>query len=465
MIALFITFFAAVVLLFLGLNKRESSFSMLAVLALLASAVGSFCSAKGLIQTALLESWVPLNMMHFGYVEHMFASLLSLIAALIVYAFRKNENIGTDQLGLMMFSLCGAYMMLSYQHIVMLFLGIEVLSIPLYVLAGSNKESLASNEASLKYFLMGAFSTGIFLLGTAFIYGGTGSLELEMMGIKPSFMHAMEGMPIPTLINAGLILMSVGLLFKVAAAPFHFWAPDVYEGSPNRTTVFMATVVKITAFVAFNKLLSTFGGIYNTWSGWLSVLGMVTIVWGNLAGLVQSSVKRTLAFSSIAHAGYLVMFLLVQDNTASWILLFYGLAYAMSSVLVFLIAHQSSVQNNSLGFEMFNGLSKRSPWVAFALVVGVLSMAGIPISAGFDAKFYLFSFAWQSSPWLVGMGLLGSAISIGYYFKFIKHAFLVKDSNEGAHKTVYSDQVLMQVIAAVLLLAGAMPWVLLRWVF
>jgi NADH-quinone oxidoreductase subunit N len=465
MIALFITFFAAVVLLFLGLNKKESSFSMLAVLALLTSSVGSYCSAKGLIQISLLESWVPSNMMSFGYLEHMYAALLSLVAALIVFAFRKNENIGTDQLGLMMFSLCGAYMMLSYQHIVMLFLGIEVLSIPLYVLAGSKKESLASNEASLKYFLMGAFSTGIFLLGTAFIYGGTGSLELEMMGIKPSFMHAMEGMPIPTLINAGLILMSVGLLFKVAAAPFHFWAPDVYEGSPNRTTVFMATIVKITAFVAFGKLLSTFGGIYNTWSGWLSVLGMVTLIWGNLAGLVQSSVKRTLAFSSIAHAGYLVMFLLIQDNTASWILWFYGLAYAMSSVLVFLIAHQSSAHNNSFGFEMFNGLSKRTPLVAFALVVGILSMAGIPISAGFDAKFYLFSFAWQYSPWLVGVGLLGSAISIGYYFKFIKHAFLVKDSNEGAHDTVYSDQVLMQVIAALLLLAGALPWVLLKWVF
>jgi NADH-quinone oxidoreductase subunit N len=114
---------------------------------------------------------------------------------------------------------------------------------------------------------------------------------------------------------------------------------------------------------------------------------------------------------------------------------------------------------------MFNGLSKRSPWVAFALVVGILSMAGIPISAGFDAKFYLFSFAWQYSPWLVGVGLLGSAISIGYYFKFIKHAFLVKDSNKGVHVTVYSDQVLMQVIAAVLLLAGALPWVLLKWVF
>ena len=137
----------------------------------------------------------------------------------------------------------------------------------------------------------------------------------------------------------------------------------------------------------------------------------------------------------------------------------------MSSVLVFLIAHQSSAHNNSFGFEMFNGLSKRSPWVAFALVVGVLSMAGIPISAGFDAKFYLFSFAWQSSPWLVGMGLLGSAISIGYYFKFIKHTFLVKSSNEGTNESVYTDQALMIGIAAILLLAGAMPWVLLRWVF
>ncbi len=307
MIALFITFFAAVVILFLGLNKKESSFSNLAVVALLASSICSFCNAKGLCNFAILESWVPANMMLFGYSEHMFASLLAFISAVIVFAFRKNDNLGTDQLGLIMFSLCGAFMMIAYQHIVMLFLGIEVLSIPLYVLAGSKKESLASNEASLKYFLMGAFSTGIFLLGTAFIYGGTGSLELEMMGIKPSFMHAMEGMPIPTLINAGLILMSVGLLFKVAAAPFHFWAPDVYEGSPNRTTVFMATIVKITAFVAFNKLLSTFGGIHNTWSGWLCVLGMITIVWGNLAGLVQNGVKRTLAFSSIAHAGYLVM--------------------------------------------------------------------------------------------------------------------------------------------------------------
>ncbi len=464
MIALFITFFAAVVLLFLGLNKKESSFSNLAVVALMASSICSFCNAKGLCSFVILESWVPANMMLFGYSEHMFASLLAFISAVIVFAFRKNDNLGTDQLGLIMFSLCGAFMMIAYQHIVILFLGIEVLSIPLYVLAGSNKESLASNEASLKYFLMGAFSTGIFLLGTAFIYGGTGSLELEMMGIKPSFMHAMEGMPIPTLINAGLILMSVGLLFKVAAAPFHFWAPDVYEGSPNRTTVFMATIVKITAFVAFNKLLSTFGGIHNTWSGWLCILGMITIVWGNLAGLVQNGVKRTLAYSSIAHAGYLVMFLLILDESKTWILWYYGFAYAMASVLVFLISHQSASDKNPVEFDMFNGLSKRSPWVAFALVVGVLSMAGIPISAGFDAKFYLFSFAWQSSPWLVGFGLLGSAISIGYYFKFIKHAFLVKV--DGEESTVdYNDKGLMIIIAALLLLAGAMPWVLLKWVF
>ena len=243
MIALFVTFFSAVILLIAGLNKKDSAFSLFAVVSLFVSAALSFACANQMVSFGMLESWVPANMMSFGKEQHLFAALLAFITGFVILMFRENENLGTDQLGLMMFSLCGAYMMVSYEHLVMLFLGIEVLSIPLFVLAGANKQNLASNEASLKYFLMGAFSTGIFLLGTAFIYGGTGSLELEMMGIKPSFMHAMKGMPIPVLINAGIILMSVGLLFKVAAAPFHFWAPDVYEGRPNITTVFMATFV------------------------------------------------------------------------------------------------------------------------------------------------------------------------------------------------------------------------------
>ncbi|MFM8996170.1 MAG: NADH-quinone oxidoreductase subunit N, partial [Bacteroidota bacterium] len=285
MIALFVTFFSAAVLLFLGLNKRESSYSLFAALALFVSAGLSWACSANLVSFHGLESWVPANMMQFGKEQHLFAALLAFIVGFILLMFRRNEVIGNDQLGLMMFSLCGAYMMVSYQHLVMLFLGIEVLSIPLFVLAGANKSNLASNEASLKYFLMGAFSTGIFLLGTAFIYGGTGSLELEMMGIKPSFMHAMQGMPLPVLINAGIVLMSVGLLFKVAAAPFHFWAPDVSEGSPNRTTLYRATVVKIAAFVAFYRFLSTFGGIADAWKGWMSVLGAITILWGNLAAL------------------------------------------------------------------------------------------------------------------------------------------------------------------------------------
>lgn len=460
MIALFVTFFSAAVLLFLGLNKRESSYSLFAALALFVSAGLSWACSANLVSFHGLESWVPANMMQFGKEQHLFAALLAFIVGFILLMFRKNEVIGNDQLGLMMFSLCGAYMMVSYQHLVMLFLGIEVLSIPLFVLAGANKSNLASNEASLKYFLMGAFSTGIFLLGTAFIYGGTGSLELEMMGIKPSFMHAMQGMPLPVLINAGIVLMSVGLLFKVAAAPFHFWAPDVYEGSPNRTTLYMATVVKIAAFVAFYRFLSTFGGIADAWKGWMSVLGAITILWGNLAALNQASVKRTLAFSSIAHAGYLVMFLLMADGTNTWILWFYGLAYAMASLLVFSIANQVSFQGER-GFAAFDGLSKKSPVAAIALAVGVLSMAGIPVSAGFNAKFYLFSFAWQRMPWLVGVGLLGSAISVGYYFKFFKHAFMNQPSNDNP----VVDRGWLMLLGGLILLLGALPWAVLNVIY
>lgn len=460
MIALFVTFFSAVVLLFLGLNKRESSYSLFAALALFVSAGLSWACSANLVSFHGLESWVPANMMQFGKEQHLFAALLAFIVGFILLMFRKNEVIGNDQLGLMMFSLCGAYMMVSYQHLVMLFLGIEVLSIPLFVLAGANKSNLASNEASLKYFLMGAFSTGIFLLGTAFIYGGTGSLELEMMGIKPSFMHAMQGMPLPVLINAGIVLMSVGLLFKVAAAPFHFWAPDVYEGSPNRTTLYMATVVKIAAFVAFYRFLSTFGGIADAWKGWMSVLGAITILWGNLAALNQTSVKRTLAFSSIAHAGYLVMFLLIADGTNTFILLFYGLAYAMASLLVFSIANQVSFQGER-GFAAFDGLSKKSPVAAIALAVGVLSMAGIPVSAGFNAKFYLFSCAWQHMPWLVGVGLLGSAISVGYYFKFFKHAFMNQPSNDNP----VVDRGWLMLLGGLILLLGALPWAVLNVIY
>ena len=461
MIALFVTFFSAVILLFAGLNKKETGFSLFAVAALFLSATLSFASANLGVTFPLLESWVPMNMMHFGKEQHLFAALLAFVSGFIILMFRKNENLGTDQLGLMMFSLCGAFMMVAYQHLVMLFLGIEVLSIPLFVLAGSNKQNLASNEASLKYFLMGAFSTGIFLLGTAFIYGGTGSLELEMMGIKPSFMHAMKGMPIPVLINAGIILMSVGLLFKVAAAPFHFWAPDVYEGSPNRTTVFMATVVKIAAFVAFYRLLNTFGGIKESWASWLTVLGGITILWGNLAALAQSSVKRTLAYSSIAHAGYLVMFLLIADGSNTWILWFYGFAYATASVLVFSIANQVYEKTGEMGFDGFNGVAKKCPIVGVSLAIGVLSMAGIPISAGFNAKFYLFSFAWQQTPWLVGIGLLGSAISVAYYFKFFKHAFM----KEATSDYVIKDRGLILVLAAIIVALGALPWAILNLVF
>lgn len=431
MISLYIIFITAVMVLFLGLNKKEAGFNKLSGIILLATSVLSVGVAKGWLNTSKLDAWAPSNMIYFGYAENMMVALLCVITGLVLLVFAKTDSIGTDRVGLMLLSLCGAIMMISYQHMVMLFLGLEVLSIPLFVLAGSDKERLSSNEAALKYFLMGAFSTAIFLLGVAFTYGATGSMDLASMGIKASFHHALEGMPVPALLNAGLVLMSIGLLFKISAAPFHFWSPDVYEGSPNRIMAFMSTIVKVAAFYAFAKLLSNFEGIRKSWETWFTALSILTILWGNIGALKQTNVKRMMAYSSIAHAGYLMMFLLLPGEKLQqyYILVVYMISYALSSIGLLSMAHLLNKSNQEeLTFDVFKGLSKSNPFMMVVMVIFVMSIAGIPVTAGFAGKFYLFSSTWFTNPYLVLVGLLGSAISIGYYFKFIKFALQVDDN-------------------------------------
>lgn len=457
MISLYIIFITAVMVLFLGLNKKEIGFNKLSGLILIATSAISVSVAKGWINTTQLESWAPSNMIYFGYAENMMVALLSLITAIVLLVFAETEVVGTDRVGLILLSLCGAIMMIAYQHMVMLFLGLEVLSIPLFVLAGSDKERLASNEAALKYFLMGAFSTAIFLLGVAFTYGATGSMELASMGIKASFHHALEGMPVPALLNAGLVLMSIGLLFKISAAPFHFWSPDVYEGSPNRVMAFMSTIVKVAAFYAFAKLLSNFEGIRKSWETWFIALSMITILWGNLAALKQNNIKRMMAYSSIAHAGYLMMFLLLPGEKLQqyYILVVYMISYAFSSIGLLSIAHVLNKNGaEDLTFNVFNGLSKKNPLLMIIMVIFVLSIAGIPVTAGFAGKFYLFSSAWYASPALVLVGLLGSAISIGYYFKFIKGAIAEVTTNDNNFELDTILTIVLSICALVLIVIG-----------
>jgi NADH-quinone oxidoreductase subunit N len=214
--------------------------------------------------------------------------------------------------------------MVSYNNLSMLFIGIEILSISLYVLAGSKKNDLFGNEAALKYFLMGAFATGFLLFGVALIYGVTGSFNIEVIG---EYCRANAG-NLPMMFNAAIILMMVGMAFKVSAAPFHFWAPDVYTGAPSMVTAFMATVVKTAAIVAFVRLFyGAFGYAPGAWQGAISVMAVLTMFIGNVTAVFQQSVKRMLAYSSIAQAGFMLLALFALNDKAKEGLLLYSAAY------------------------------------------------------------------------------------------------------------------------------------------
>jgi NADH-quinone oxidoreductase subunit N len=458
MIGILIVFIGAVLVLFLGLNKPEGGMKTLSSLVLFLAGVLSLLESLSILNFERLSNWAPKNMIDFSKGDLMFVSLLAFVTGAIIAIFPTVEEKGSDRLGLMMLSLTGAFMMIGADHLVMLFLGIEVLSIPLYVLAGSDKHNLRSNEAAIKYFLMGAFSTAIFLLGCAFIYGGSGSLSLSEISLRMSIVgHLSE---FPALIKVGVILMSTGLLFKVSAFPFHFWAPDVYEGSPNKVTTFMAVVVKIAGFVAFANYLQAFEALASWYSKWLIILAVCTIIFGNIAAISQKTVKRTLAYSSIAHAGYLLLFLITPMKANMWILFAYSVAYALSTVVLFYFNDKYSTKKE-YGFGMFSGLLKNNQSATILMVISLFSIAGIPVTVGFTAKYYLFTSAFEVSPLAVGIALLGSAISIMYYFKAFKPMFESAESNTNeAHASKIHFVVYLMVAASIVF--GMFPYLFER---
>lgn len=458
MIGILIVFIGAVLVLFLGLNKPEGGMKTLSSLVLFLAGVLSLLESLSILNFERLSNWAPKNMIDFSKGDLMFVSLLAFVTAAIIAIFPTVEEKGSDRLGLMMLSLTGAFMMIGADHLVMLFLGIEVLSIPLYVLAGSDKHNLRSNEAAIKYFLMGAFSTAIFLLGCAFIYGGSGSLSLSEISLRMSIVgHLSE---FPALIKVGVILMSTGLLFKVSAFPFHFWAPDVYEGSPNKVTTFMAVVVKIAGFVAFANYLQAFEALASWYSKWLIILAVCTIIFGNIAAISQKTVKRTLAYSSIAHAGYLLLSLITPMKANMWILFAYSVAYALSTVVLFYFNDKYSTKKE-YGFGMFSGLLKNNQSATILMVISLFSIAGIPVTVGFTAKYYLFTSAFEVSPLAVGIALLGSAISIMYYFKAFKPMFESAESNTNeAHASKIHFVVYLMVAASIVF--GMFPYLFER---
>jgi len=413
--------------------------------------------------TGMFYSGYVKSMMQFDNYAIAFTGLLILCSIFIFFLcdeyYKEEDHHIADIFALIIFTLIGGIMMTSYVHMAILFIGIETLSISLYILAGSKKLSLASNEASIKYFLMGSFSTCFLLFGICLLYGSTGSFDIYV--IKNYVIN--NASTLPLMFKAGLFLVSVGLLFKVSAAPFHFWTPDVYEGSPTLITTFMASVVKIAGFAALFRLFYIcFGSIVPVWYYAIGAIAALTIIIGNFSALYQKSVKRMLAYSSIANAGYLLVGVLSLNEHASSALFYYATAYAVATITAFGILMVVSKERGSENYEAFHGLAKRNPLMAGVLVIAMLSLAGIPPLAGFFGKYYIFSNAIENNYiWIVVLALLNSLLGIIYYFRLIVAVFTPETEMESARIPVKNSYSFILAIAAVIIvLIGVFPnWI------
>lgn len=367
-----------------------------------------------------------------------FSSLFILLTLFLVALsgdfYKDHPTKISDFIAIKIFLLAGAVAMVSFANLSMFFLGIEVLSISLYILAASRRLDVKSNEAGMKYFLMGSFASGIILFGICLIYGATGYFDIaEIKDLS-------QGAGLPIWFPIGITMMIIGMLFKIAAAPFHFWAPDVYEGSPSMTTATMSTLAKVVAMAALYKLVVGMNSsLSTTFEMVIVVVSILSMTIGNIMALRQDNVKRMLAFSGISHAGFMLMALLSLTTAAST-LLYYTAAYALAGIASFAVIIYVTKNKDNEDIANFNGLGKTNPLLAAIITASLLSMAGIPIFAGFFAKFILFTQAIKAGYlFLVIVGVINSIISIGYYFKLIL-AMYTKEASEDTSASELAEQ-------------------------
>ncbi len=322
---------------------------------------------------------------------------------------------------LLLFAGAGMMFMVSGQHILVIFVGLETLSISIYVLTGILPGNLKSSEAALKYLILGAFSSGIFLYGAALLYGTCGTLSL------PAMMTFFQTSSVTTMANLGMGLLLVGFAFKVAAVPFHMWTPDVYEGAPAPMTGFMSVGVKAAAFAAFIRVFfEALPAMQINWAQVLWGLAVLTMILGNLAALVQDNIKRMLAYSSIAHAGYILVGMVAGKEAGTSGVLYYLLAYTFTNLGAFTIVTLVGRRGEAnVLLDDYRGLARSHPVLALAMSIFLFSLAGIPPTAGFVGKFTIFSAAISTGYiWLVIIGVLTSAASVFYYFRVIMKMYM-----------------------------------------
>ncbi len=383
------------------------------------------------------------------------------LSILIADQYLEREGCNHGELyPLVLFTTVGMMLMASGTDMMTIFLGLELMSISLYVLAGFNRANLKSNEAGLKYFLLGAFSTGFLLYGMALVYGATGTTRIAE--IAAAVQMGASG----TMLTIGALLILTGFAFKIAAAPFHMWTPDVYEGAPTPITALMSAGPKAAGFAAFLRVfLVAFPTMKADWSDLLWVLAVLTMTIGNITALRQDNIKRMLAYSSIAHAGYALVGFASATVTGVSGILFYMLSYAFMNIGAFAIVVLVSKQGESNGnVQDFAGLGHKRPVLAAVMTLFLFSLAGMPPTAGFIGKFYLFSGAVQAGyVWLAVIGVLNSAASVYYYLRVMVYMYMKPADEEFSWVTVTAPITLALTLSTIgSLVPGIIPSYLLQ---
>ena len=445
--ALIIIFITGLIGLFVGmLKKNELTLAVISI-----GLIGGFISML-LINDyeSIFSSYAGLT---FSRTQQMFALLaiaLTLLAVLMGHVFYKEEDEHTaDYYGLILFSLTGALCLIGFSNMFMFFLGLEILSIPIYVLVGIQKGNSLASEASVKYFFTGSFATAIMLFGIALIYGSTGSFELNeiRMAIDMGMSHS-------PMLNIGVLMMMAAFLFKVGAVPFHFWGPDVYQGASNAVMAYMASVVKLAALFAFVHLFNfAFSGLTPFVSGLVLFAIVVSLFLGYLSALKQTSFRRMMAYSSIANTGF-ALFAVLNPQFGEASLWIFMIGYASSTIAMITI--NMMIENETDEISNWKGIGYSNPLIGITLVVSLLSMSGIPPFTGFFGKYLLLSSAFSNYLPFVIMAIIASLIGAYLYLRLMVLAL----SREGEGKKIKMTAI--QALVLILCLAGILGgWLVL----
>jgi NADH-quinone oxidoreductase subunit N len=424
--AIIFTTILGIVLLYLGLTHNKKILAPSAILGLLIALILSVMDWN--IGSEYFHDMVIFDNFSIAFNVSMIIITILIFLFGIDY-YKRMELHVAEQYSLMIFALIGAFLMTSFSNLIMLFLGIEILSIPLYILAGGKKSSYRSNEASFKYFMLGSFATAFFLFGIALVYGASATFYLPEIKVYISQFNG----NLPPMLLIGLLFILIGVAFKVAVAPFHFWSPDVYEGSPTLVTAFMATVVKTAGFAAFFRLLGM--GLLPlpvSLEKALWVMTGLSLLIGNIGAMKQGNFKRLLAYSSIGHSGFLMLAMLSQHDTSVSVLLYYTFVYSLATIplfIIFILVKRAS--NGEEHISAFRGLYQQKPWLAVFSTILLISLAGIPPTAGFIAKYQVFVLSISHGYLGISIfAILMAIVGVYYYFYVLREVFTDSDHLE-----------------------------------